>query len=307
MKKKQIQIITALLALLCVLLGGARIVAPTGSDNARQERVSADADALDACYTGSPYEEVNGNRPFFEEEDYTCEAFETYAPLDDLGRCGVAYANVCTEIMPTEERGEIGSVKPSGWHTVKYSEQIEGSYLYNRCHLIAYVLAGENANEKNLITGTRYMNIEGMLPFENQVADYVRDTGNHVLYRVTPVFTGANLVADGVLMEAYSVEDQGAGVCFCVFAFNVQPGIVIDYATGDSRVGDTPIRAKGSEKDLEEEAQEMDYVLNTNTHRFHYSFCASVQTMRAENRQDYHGTRDELIAQGYVPCGSCEP
>lgn len=182
------------------------------------------------------YIEVNNNKPFFEKEEITTETFESYSDLDSYGRCGVAYANVCQELMPTEERGEIGMIRPSGWHTVKYPEVIEDLYLYNRCHLIGHQLTGENANEKNLITGTRYMNVEGMLPFENEVAAYVRKTDNHVLYRVTPVFTGSNLVADGVLMEAYSVEDSGIGIEFCVFVYNVQPGIEIDYETGKSRM-----------------------------------------------------------------------
>lgn len=188
-----------------------------------------------ADFTGQKaYEVINFGEPYFtDEEKESTEAFETYSELDELGRCGVAYANICEELMPTEERGEIGSVKPTGWHTVKY-DQISGKYLYNRCHLIGYQLAGENANELNLITGTRYLNVEGMLPFENEIADYVKDTGNHVLYRVTPIFDGDNLVADGVLMEAYSVEDDGAGVKFCIFCYNVQPFVGIDYATGDS-------------------------------------------------------------------------
>lgn len=189
-------------------------------------------------YSGLPYEEVNGNRPFFGEKELVPYSFERYSPLDGLGRCGAAYACIGTDIMPTGEREPIGSVKPSGWHTVKYNEIIDGNYLYNRCHLIAFELAGENANEENLITGTRYMNVEGMLPFENKVASYVKRTDNHVLYRITPVFAGENLVADGVLMEAYSVEDYGAGICFCVYVFNVQPGIVIDYETGESRAKD---------------------------------------------------------------------
>lgn len=187
-------------------------------------------------YSGKPYAEINDNKPFF--NDYPTTAFENYSDLDKLGRCGVAYANVCKEIMPTEQRGQIGSVKPSGWHTVKYNRVINGNYLYNRCHLIAYQIAGENANPKNLITGTRYLNIDGMVPFENKVADHIKKNGGHVLYRVTPIFTGENLVADGVLMEGYSVEDNGAGVQFCVFCYNVQPGIVIDYATGDSKLAD---------------------------------------------------------------------
>ena len=163
----------------------------------------------------------------------TTEPFETYSELDRLGRCGTAYANICLEIMPTDFRGEIGQVKPSGWQTVKY-DCVDGGYLYNRCHLIGYQLAGENANKQNLITGTRYMNVTGMLPFENMVDDYVEETQNHVLYRVTPIFEGKNLVASGIQMEAFSVEDDGEGVCFNVFVYNVQPGVTIDYATGDS-------------------------------------------------------------------------
>lgn len=187
-------------------------------------------------FSDSAYVILNENRPFFEESEYTLEAFEQYSELDELGRCGTAYANICKEIMPTEKRGEIGSVKPSGWHTVRYDDLIEGKYLYNRCHLIGYQLAGENANEKNLITGTRYMNVSGMLPFENQVDSYVEQTNHHVLYRVTPIFEGNNLVANGVQMEAFSVEDRGEGICFNVFVYNCQPGIVIDYATGESSV-----------------------------------------------------------------------
>ncbi len=185
-------------------------------------------------YAGEPYAVIGDNRPDFGEDSGRTDAFESYSELDGLGRCGCAYANVCRELMPTEERGEIGQIRPSGWHTVKY-DCIPDRYLYNRCHLIGYQLCGENANERNLITGTRYLNVSGMLPFENQVADYVLDTGNHVLYRVTPVFTGDHLVADGVRMEAWSVEDAGEGVCFDVFVYNVQPGVMIDYATGESR------------------------------------------------------------------------
>ena len=184
-------------------------------------------------YSGEPYVVLNNNWPDFDVEDLTTEPFEVYSDLDSLGRCGVAYANVCLEIMPTEPRGEIGQVKPSGWQTVKY-DFVDGKYLYNRCHLIGYQLAGENANRQNLITGTRYMNVTGMLPFENMVDNYVENTENHVLYRVTPIFEGTNLVASGVQMEAFSVEDEGEGICFNVFVYNVQPGVVIDYATGNS-------------------------------------------------------------------------
>ena len=184
-------------------------------------------------FSGEPYVAVNGNVPFFVEEEYTTESYEFYSELDELGRCGMTMACIGVDIMPTEERGNIGSVKPSGWHSVKY-DCVDGKYLYNRCHLIGFQLAGENANKKNLITGTRYLNIEGMLPFEDMVADYVKETENHVLFRVTPIFEGDNLVATGVLMEGWSVEDNSESICFCVFAYNAQPGIVIDYATGDS-------------------------------------------------------------------------
>lgn len=186
------------------------------------------------AYSGSAYIEINGNVPFFTDDELSAESFEYYTELDSLGRCGVCVASVGQDIMPTEERGEIGSVRPTGWHTIKYSEIIDGNYLYNRCHLIGYQLAGENANDKNLITGTRYLNVEGMLPFEDMVAGFVKETGYHVMYRVTPIFDGNNLVADGVLIEAESVEDGGQGISFNVFCYNVQPGIMIDYATGES-------------------------------------------------------------------------
>lgn len=185
-------------------------------------------------FDDQPYVVLNSNIPNFSDSDKVVKSFEIYSDLDDLGRCGVAYANISKDIMPTEERGEIGSVKPSGWHTVKYNDLIDGNYLYNRCHLIAYCLAGENANEKNLITGTRYLNVVGMLPFEIIVAEYVEQTGNHVLYRVTPIFENDNLIASGVKIEAWSVEDNGAGICFNVYCYNVQPGIEIDYKTGES-------------------------------------------------------------------------
>lgn len=185
-------------------------------------------------YTHQKYVEINNNIPYFDEADLSDESFERYSELDELGRCGVAYANIGVDLMPTEKRGSIGMIKPSGWHTVKY-DNVDGKYLYNRCHLIAYQLSGENANEKNLITGTRYMNVEGMLLFEERVGNYVRETENHVLYRVTPFFEGDNLLAKGVLMEAMSVEDSGEDICFCVFVYNVQPDIQIDYATGKSQ------------------------------------------------------------------------
>ena len=189
-------------------------------------------------YSGKPYVTMNDNKPLFTDKDMSTVSFESYSELDSLGRCGVAFANVGRDLMPTDRRGEIGDIRPSGWVQAKYEGIVDSRppYLYNRCHLIAYCLTAENANEKNLITGTRYMNMEGMLPFEEKVADYLDKNNNHVLYRVTPVFVGRNLLADGVLIEAYSVEDHGKGICFCVYVFNVQPGIEIDYKTGESWV-----------------------------------------------------------------------
>ena len=186
-------------------------------------------------YTDKEYIIINNNEPYFTEEDYTLKSFEKYSDLDLLGRCGVAYANVGIDTMPTTERGSIGMIKPTGWHTIKY-DIVNGKYLYNRCHLIGYQLTGENDNEKNLITCTRQMNIGPMLEFENKVADYVKKTNNHVLYRVTPVFKDSNLLATGVEIEAYSVEDNGEGIKFNVFIYNVQEGIEIDYTTGDSKL-----------------------------------------------------------------------
>ena len=280
------------------------------------------------AYSGTPYTEVNGNKPYFTEAELTTQSFETYSELDSLGRCGVAYANVGQDLMPTEPRGEIGAVKPTGWHLVKY-DNVDGKYLYNRCHLIAYMLAAENANPQNLITGTRYLNVQGMLPFETKVCDYVKNTGNHVLYRVTPIFDGDNLLADGVLMEAYSVEDAGEGISFCVFAYNVQPGIGIDYATGDnlaegsgtyqstvaSVAEETPVPQPETdtavqitpESSAPQESQGITYVLNTNTKKFHYPTCSSVDDMKEKNKQIYTGSRDEVINMGYVPCKRCNP
>ena len=192
------------------------------------------------AYSGKAYVKLNGNVPSFKKSQLTTEAFEKYSKQDSLGRCGAAFANVCRDTMPTEERGSIGMVKPTGWHTVKY-DNVDGKYLYNRCHLIGYQLTAENANEQNLITGTRYMNVEGMLPFENKVADYVYSTGNHVLYRATPIFKGNNLLASGVQLEAYSVEDKGKGVCFNIYCYNIQPDIEIDYSDGSSKLSDNAI------------------------------------------------------------------
>ena len=302
----------ALALVCCLLLSGCTF--PQGSGTKLSlEDVPA--------YSGEPYVEINGNEPDFPSSDLTEEAFETYSSLDALGRCGTAYANVGVELMPTEDRGDIGQVKPSGWHTVKY-DCVDGKYLYNRCHLIGYQLTGENANEENLITGTRYLNVEGMLPFENMVADYVQETENHVLYRVTPIYEGSDLVTRGVQMEALSVEDRGAGICFNVYVYNVQPGVTIDYATGESWLEDETPEMSGStsetgqsqEPESTQEAQdtqtesgeEESYVLNTSSHKFHLPTCSSVESIKEDNRQDYTGTREDLIAQGYSPCGQCK-
>lgn len=282
-------------------------------------------------YSGKPYVAVNDNVPFFGSSELTTKAFESYSSLDSLGRCGVAYACVGKEIMPTEKRGEIGSVKPSGWNQKKYSN-VDGKYLWNRCHLIGYQLSAENANPKNLITGTRYLNVEGMLPFENMTADYVKETGNHVLYRVTPIFSGNNLVADGVLMEAESVEDSGDGVLFNVFVYNVQPDIAIDYADGSSEsligsaitgnessaskaetspAAETQTSAPAAETQTSAPAKAQStsstYIANTNTMKFHYPSCSSVDQMNPSNKMEFSGSRDELISQGYVPCKRCNP
>ncbi len=258
-------------------------------------------------YTGDPYVVLEDNVPDFEEDELTTESFEEYSSLDELGRCGTAYANISEELMPTEERGPIGQVKPSGWQTVKYNDLIDGNYLYNRCHLIGFQLAGENANKQNLITGTRYLNVTGMLPFENEVADYVKETGNHVLYRVTPIYEGDNLVPDGVQMEAKSVEDDGAGVQFHVFCYNVQPQITINYATGESQVADDAKEQSKTSKEEENSQGKQEYILNKNTQKFHKKDCSSVRDMKPQNKKEYNGTKEELMKQGYEPCGSCKP
>lgn len=255
------------------------------------------------AYTGAAFTVVHDNIPYFTKKEITTESYETYAPLDQLGRCGVASACVGKDLMPTEKRGSIGQVKPSGWRMAKY-DNVDGKYLYNRCHLIGYQLSGENANTCNLITGTRYLNMEGMLPFENMVADYVKETGNHVLYRVTPVYNGNDLVAQGVLMEAYSVEDQGKGICYCVYAYNVQPGIGIDYATGESRLDDEAAVMENASTDATD-AEVHEYVLNNNTMKFHKPECSCVKNMK--HPQHVTTTRDEVCHGGYEPCNMCCP
>lgn len=264
--------------------------------------------SMDWTIEDGPYIEINNNIPFFTE--YTTEVFENYTDLDNLGRCGVAFANICAELQPTEKRGQIGSIKPSGWQTANYNEYpdlIDGNYLYNRCHLIGFQLAGENANEKNLITGTRYLNINGMLPFENMVDDYIDDNpNNHVLYRVTPIYNKDDLVAQGVLMEAYSVEDNGS-LQFCVWCYNVQPEICIDYSNGDNFYvgGNTEISTTSEINDSEN--TEVTYILNTYTKKIHITDCNYVINMKEENKAETHKHIDELEANGYTTCGICKP
>ena len=281
--------------------------APEQSDEETLEGVSQITDAHSGQvytipdYSGEAYVALNDNIPDFDPDNLPPRSFEEYSELDSLGRCGVAYANVGLDLMPTEKRESIGQVKPSGWQTVQY-DIVDGKYLYNRCHLIGYQLTAENANKQNLITGTRYLNVQGMLPFENLAADYIKETGNHVLYRVTPVFDGDNLVASGVQMEAISVEDKGEGVLFNVYCYNVQPGIVIDYATGESiRADELPDADALTES--ADDAHAVTYILNTTTRKFHYPDCSSAVNMKASAREEYAGTRDELIAAGYEPCG----
>lgn len=264
-------------------------------------------------YTGNPYVEVHDNQPSFTEQDMEQGSFERYSDLDEKGRCGVAFACVGQDLMPREKRGNISHIKPSGWQKARY-DFVEGKNLYNRCHLIAHQLTGEDANEKNLITGTRYFNVEGMLPFENQVADYVKETNHHVLYRVTPYYEGNNLVASGVQIEGYSLEDKGAGICFNVYVFNVQPGVVIDYATGESAKEEQQPDAEQDDSQQDgqsgtgaDQADTQEYVLNTNTKKFHSPGCRYVKTIKPENSQTVNAARDELIGQGYDACKVCMP
>ena len=277
-------------------------VPPDGVEAPALTQAPFDFSAIPA-YSGDAYVAVNDNIPSFTAAQYTNQSYEYYSPLDALGRCGTTVACIGTDLMPTDDRGSIGSVKPTGWQSVKY-DIVDGKYLYNRCHLIGFQLTGENANKQNLITGTRYLNIEGMLPFENMIADYVKETGNHVLFRVTPIFVGDELVARGVHMEAYSVEDGGDGISFSVFAYNVQPGIEIDYATGLSCLsGETlpPAETTGAP------TRDRTYILNTASKKFHYESCSYAVDLSEANKAVFTGSRDALIADGYEPCGRCKP
>ena len=325
MKNRFISIISILLTL-CVLLSGCAGASTSqpdkhhGQTNSGYSSESTDS-SLDSndlpsstentpislssipAYSGSPYVTLNGGTPTFSKAELKTQSYEYYSNLDKLERCGVVHACIGRDIMPTEERGSIGMVKPAGWHTVKY-DCVDGKYLYNRCHLIGFQLTGENANTKNLITGTRYMNVNGMLPFENMVADYVKETGNHVMYRVTPIYKGNNLLANGLQMEGYSVEDDGEGICFNVFVYNVQPQITIDYATGESYYsGNNNIDVP----DKDTNTNSATYILNKNTKKIHLPSCYSVDQMKESNKKYYTGDIDDLINQGYSPCKNCNP
>ncbi len=283
---------------LLALLLSFGMLAGCAPESSSPEQDSFSLDSVPA-YSGAPYVVIDNNKPHFDQEDFTTNSFEEYSELDRLNRCGAAYANIGQDLMPTEKRGSISNVKPTGWVNAKYdSHLVDGQYLYNRCHLIGYQLTGENANEKNLITGTRYFNVEGMLPFENMVADYVKETNHHVLYRVTPIFEGDNLVASGAQMEAMSVEDNGEGICFNIYAYNNQPGITIDYATGESWL-------EGSEPDGKN--AETSYILNTSSRKFHDPDCGNVNSIKKENKKVYTGSRKDLVEQNYTPCGQCKP
>lgn len=278
--------------ILCTSLIAVLLASLFGCASLSQERPQEDAVTITIdevpVYSGDPYVVINDNEPSFSSEELESDSFESYGELDDLGRCTIAFANLSSELMPQGERGSIGQVKPSGWQTVRY-DSVDGKYLYNRCHLIGWQLSGENANERNLITGTRYMNTEGMLPFENMVADHIKETDGHVLYRVTPIFVEDELVARGVQMEAYSIEDAGASICFNVFVYNVQPGIEIDYSDGSSRLSETA-----------DESQE-DGVIRGNSRSkiYHCPGQAAYEDMADSRYLVLFDSEEEAIAAGY--------
>ena len=264
-------------------------------------------------YEGKDYIVVNNDNPYFTEADIKSSSFEDYSPLDSLGRCGVCVACIGKDIMPTEERGSIGMVKPSGWQLSKY-DFVDGKYLYNRCHLIGYQLTGENANERNLITGTRYMNIGRMLDLENKTASYIHKTGNHVMYRVTPIFKDGELVARGVLMEALSVEDNGAGIKFCNYVYNVQPNVSINYADGTNSLISAPATtttqtvkttAQATQNTQSSQSASREFILNKNTKKYHETWCSSIKDIKEKNKGEYNGTEEELKSMGYSPCKKC--
>ncbi|MBE6808287.1 MAG: hypothetical protein E7524_02330 [Ruminococcaceae bacterium] len=305
MKKK-------LILALCLILSATLIFCSCGDTEKPNENIEVNSSSSQSYpedyiasvndapeFSGEPYVAIRNNEPQFDSKDLVTKSYESYSKLDSFGRCGVVMACIGTDIMPTEERGSIGQVKPTGWHTVKY-DIVDGKYLYNRCHLIGFQLTGENANEQNLITGTRYLNIEGMLPFENMIADYVRETENHVIYRVTPVYKSSDLLASGVQMEAFSVEDNGEGICFNVYAYNSQPGIEINYSNGESKLAGDKITPDGNETETE-------YILNTNSKKFHTANCSLAKDIKASNKKLSKEDRSTLLEKGYSPCKGCNP
>ncbi len=281
--------------------------APTTEPETETEEPTPDFDLSNLpAYSGKDYVALNNNIPWFTASEKVTESYETYGDLDALGRCTQVMACCGRDLMPTGDRGNISSIKPTGWVQAQYSI-VNGGNLYNRCHLIGWQLTGENANAENLITGTRYFN-ENMIPFENMIADYIKETGNHVMYRVTPVFTGNNLLADGAIMEAWSVEDEGDGVCFNVYMYNVQPGVVIDYATGESYLeADGGPTTPGEETTYPDDGL-LHLILNTSSKRVHKPDCTGVKQMAEKNKKEFAGTQEELDAllkQGYKLCGTC--
>lgn len=290
--KKLKRIYLFLMMALCLVLSGCDLVP-------EMMEPSFDLSSIPE-YSGKPYVLLNDNVPAFDESDLTEDSYEMYGPLDYLGRCTAVEANIGRDLMPTKKRENISHVKPAGWRISKY-DFVDGKYLYNRCHLIGYQLTGENDNERNLMTGTRYLNTKGMLPFEEFVAEYVKETGNHVLYRVTPIYEGRNLIASGVQMEAMSVEDNGRDVMFNVYCYNVQPGVLIDYETGENYLGEDLDKTPGGDQ------AEAKYVLNTRSEKFHKPDCPGLSQMSTKNRENYEGSRADLVKAGYTPCGTCKP
>lgn len=298
-KKLKTIIPIVIIAVICVGLY-VKFVRPK-NENPINSNVSADISEITSLkFSGQPYAVVNNNNPRFESTQITAKSFEKYGELDKLGRCTAAVSSIGKDLMPTEKRGDIGMVKPTGWQIAKY-DGVDGKYLYNRCHLIGFQLTGENANKQNLITGTRYMNVEGMLPFENMVADYIKETGNHCMYRVTPIFVEDELVARGVTMEAQSVEDGGEGIKFYVYCFNNQPDIEINYKTGASK----PVKSQKTENKNDDTNKK--YILNISSKKFHLPSCSAVKDVKPNNKKEVNAKRSELIDQGYSPCNGCKP
>ena len=310
-KKKARKKLSALLSVILILAFSILTAGCSELDLGTVEE-SFDLDSIPE-YSGKAYVVLNDNVPDFNASDLSTESYENYGRLDYLGRCTVASANIGQDLMPTEERTSISHIKPTGWQFAKY-DFVDGKYLYNRCHLIAFQLTGENDNEQNLITGTRYMNVE-MIEFEEMVGDYVRETGNHVRYRVTPIFEGTNPLASGIQMEAMSVEDNGEAIMFNVYFYNVQPGVEIDYETGNNWLAEessgsgngSSSSSTSNASDSSSSATKTTYILNTSSGKFHIPGCSGVKQMSDANKVEFNGTRDEVINAGYEACGTCKP